>query len=162
MGIVAELKQLSSKDANLIEQDENNVLDVAFPIDSPSSALASVDLHKLWHLLHYALCGTEEPDGSALGDAILGGQNVGPECDYGYIRIINQSRAIEIDHALREVDLQQRFNEVKQANNVPEDIYLGELLDDVSYEELESVFRSLQSFYGQAAKSSNPSISFLS
>jgi hypothetical protein len=37
---------------------------------------AGVDLDKAWHDIHYVLTGSEEPDGTPLGDAILGGVGV--------------------------------------------------------------------------------------
>src|SRR5260370_26788417 len=49
-------------------------------------SVEKLDLHKSWHCLHFMLSGkVEGSDGTALGDAILGGEEIGgEEADTGY------------------------------------------------------------------------------
>jgi hypothetical protein len=70
-------------------------------------------LDKSWHSLHYLLTGSAEPSDSALGRAILGGKEIGPDLGYGPARLLTPSEVQEVASALADVSsetLTERFD----------------------------------------------------
>jgi uncharacterized protein DUF1877 len=108
-----------------------------------------LELDKSWHTLHYLLTGSAEPSDSALGRAILGGKEIGPDLGYGPARLLTSSEVQEIASALAPVsaeDLTRRFNLDKM---IASEIYAcrdeGEL--DLALEH----FERLKPFYAESA-----------
>jgi hypothetical protein len=108
-----------------------------------------LELDKSWHTLHYLLTGSAEPSDSALGWAILGGKEIGPDLGYGPARLLTAAEVQEIASALAQVsseDLTQRFDLDKM---IASEIYAcrdeGEL--DLALE----CFGRLKPFYAESA-----------
>lgn len=161
MGIVAQFKLLNDMEDQQIREDEQAVCDVAIRFDLDDPFEGQTCLEKDWHALHYVLCQSEEADGSVLGDAVLGGKEIGPEMDYGQIRLLDSRRVKEIDKALQAVDLQQCISDVKAIDSIPEDVYHGGILLEESHESLQQAFNELLSFYREAAQTSHPVLLYL-
>lgn len=84
---------------------------VRVPTDGPNED--GLSLEKSWHSLHYLLTGTAGEADSALGKAILGGKEIGPDVGYGPARYLEASEVRKVAKALKklsEKDLARRFN----------------------------------------------------
>jgi Domain of unknown function (DUF1877) len=108
-----------------------------------------LELDKSWHTLHYLLAGSAEASDSALGRAILGGKEIGPDLGYGPARLLTAPEVQEVASALAQVspeDLTQRFDLDKM---IACEIYAcrdeGEL--DLAHE----YFERLKPFYAESA-----------
>jgi hypothetical protein len=73
-----------------------------------------ISLDKAWHGLHYLLCGAAEPAPGPLGQAVIGGTEIGDDLGYGPARYFTAAQAAEIARALQapglEANLRARFN----------------------------------------------------
>lgn len=69
------------------------------PIEKPLS------LGKLWHILHYALAGDEGPTGGG-GDALLSGEEIGPNAGYGPARLLTPAETAFFSRHLDHLDAQ--------------------------------------------------------
>ncbi len=63
-----------------------------------------VEIDKAWHGVHFVLTGSAEPDGSVLGNVILGGEEIGDDAGYGPARLIDPSDVRLISEALATFD----------------------------------------------------------
>jgi Domain of unknown function (DUF1877) len=108
----------------------------------------SLRLEKSWHVLHYALSGSDEAGTTPLAQALLGGREIGEEVGYGPARILTQ-QVQEISTALAFVDIQERAAtyDTKQAER--HRIYCAEH----EAEEIVYWFEQVRSYYDEAAKS---------
>jgi len=111
-----------------------------------------VCLEKEWHTLHYLITGTLEPDGSALGDAILGGEEIGTNLGYGPARLIKPERVKEIAEALLAVDIDKKCKDLDESTQVASDIYGGISTEPMMLQYYREFFRKLDNMYGSAAK----------
>jgi hypothetical protein len=72
-----------------------------------------LNLEKSWHVLHYLLTGEVEEAAPPMGNAILGGQEIGEDLGYGPARFLTPQQVREVAAALRSIskdDLSRRFN----------------------------------------------------
>ena len=72
-----------------------------------------VSIDKAWHGVHFVLTGAAEPDGSVLGNAVLGGDEVGEDVGYGAARAVAPADVLAIHLALSTFDdaaLASRFD----------------------------------------------------
>ena len=111
-----------------------------------------LSLEKSWHALHYLLTGTTETAASPLGNAILGGEEIGEDRDYGRVRFLTPEQVGEVARALGSLskdDLVGRFDVKKmKAANV---IYpCG---DESEFELAQHYFEQLSRYYADAAAS---------
>jgi hypothetical protein len=70
-------------------------------------------LEKSWHCLHYLLTGSATETDSDLGQAILGGKEIGPDIGYGPARYLDPSEVKKVANALKSAskkDLALRFD----------------------------------------------------
>jgi hypothetical protein len=111
-----------------------------------------LDLDKEWHGIHYLLCGKAEPDGTALGEAVLGGEDLGDDDEgfsgYGPARLLSTDKVKEISSALQapQVDASSRFDAAAM-NKLK--LYPGFRASDP--EGLLEGLRRLRGFYAEAA-----------
>jgi hypothetical protein len=108
-----------------------------------------LELDKSWHTLHYLLTGSAEPSDSALGWAIMGGKEIGPDLGYGPARLLTASEVQEIASALAHVsseDLTQRFDLDKM---VASEIYACR--DEGERDLALECFERLKPFYAESA-----------
>jgi|HubBroStandDraft_4_1064222.scaffolds.fasta_scaffold154397_2 hypothetical protein len=108
-----------------------------------------LELDKSWHTLHYLLTGSAEATDSALGRAILGGKEIGPDVGHGPARLLTVAQVQEIAIALAKVpshDLAQRFD---LGTMIASEIYACR--DEGELDLAQEYFEQLKSFYADSA-----------
>ena len=112
-----------------------------------------LNLEKSWHVLHYLLTGKAEEAPPPLGDAILGGQEIGDDLGYGAARFLTPQQVREVAAALTsisKVDLSDRFDlKAMMAANIYPARDSSELALAQGY------FEQLSHYYAEAATSGN-------
>lgn len=108
-----------------------------------------LNLEKSWHVLHYLLTGKIEEAAPPLGNAILGGKEIGEDLGYGPARFLTAENVREVASALALIskdDLAKRFdlNAMKAAN-----IYCCH--DESELEMAQHYFEHLSAYYADAA-----------
>jgi hypothetical protein len=114
--------------------------------------LADLSLEKAWHGLHYLLCGAAEPDGTTLGNTMLGGTELGGDLGYGPARYFTADEVVAVARALTDAKLESamraRFDPAKM---VAAGIYPnGWAPNDLTW--LIDEFHKLRDFYAIAAQ----------
>ena len=66
--------------------------------------VASVDLDKAWHAIHWMLTGSADPTPAVASSVILGGEPVGEDIGYGPARILSPAGVGAVAAALRDLD----------------------------------------------------------
>jgi hypothetical protein len=116
---------------------------------------AVLDLHKSWHCLHFLFTGkVEGSDGSPLGDAILGGTEIGGEAadtGYGPPRALSPAQVKHVAAALDSFPIEQKA----QAFDASAADQAGVYVAQHEKEELQQYFARLRSFYADAASKGN-------
>jgi hypothetical protein len=111
----------------------------------------ALSLDKAWHGVHFLLCGAAEPGPTLVGQAILGGIELGEDLGYGPARYfpVEQTAAIarELSRADLEAEMKARFDPARLSHM---GIYPGGW-DSKSADWLLGEFRMLRDFYGAAA-----------
>jgi hypothetical protein len=114
-----------------------------------------------WHGLHYLLCGAAEPVPGALGQAVLGGTEIGEDLGYGPARYFTPAETKEVALALQEPALEQtlhaRFNPAVMEQH---GLYPGGW-DQEGDDWLIDAFRDLRDFYAAASAAGNAVIAVL-
>jgi len=129
----------------------------AFAKLTPPSAHAQqkspneLDLHKSWHCLHFLFTGKAEgSDGTPLGDAILGGAEIGGEAadtGYGPPRALSPTRVKSIAEALNAFPIAEKARQYDADAADRAEVYVAQH----GAEELQQYFAELRSFYNDAA-----------
>jgi hypothetical protein len=124
--------------------------------------LNELDLHKSWHCLHYLFTGkVEGSDGSPLGDAILGGSEIGGEAadtGYGPPRALSPARVKRVAEALDAFPIEERAKAYDAAAADRAGIYVAQH----DPQELQRYFAELRNFYGDAARNGNAVLLWIS
>jgi len=112
-----------------------------------------LNLEKSWHVLHYLLTGKAEEAPPPLGNAILGGEEIGEDLGYGPARILTPQQVREVAAALASIskdDLRWRFDlkAMMAARIYP-------VRDESELELALEYFEHLSRYYGGAAASGN-------
>jgi hypothetical protein len=112
-----------------------------------------LNLEKSWHVLHYLLTGKVEDAPPPMGNAILGGTEIGEDLGYGPARFLTPPQVREVAAALAPIskdDLGERFNlkAMIAANIYP-------VRDESELELAERYFEDLSCYYSAAAASGN-------
>jgi hypothetical protein len=127
----------------------------AGPQSAGKAANDELDLHKSWHCLHFMLTGkVEGSDGTPLGDAILGGEEIGgddADTGYGPPRALTPSQVRNVAAALAEFPIDKMAQEFDSAAADKAGIYVARH----GAEELAEYFGQLRSFYDDAAHKGN-------
>ena len=121
---------------------------VKLPGDGPDEN--GLSLEKSWHSLHYLLTGSAHEVDSPLGNAILGGKEIGPDLGYGPARFLGAAQVREVSSALNSIskdDLAQRFD--LNAMLVAKIYACG---DEEELELAQHYFEHLVKYYAEAAK----------
>jgi hypothetical protein len=110
-----------------------------------------LNLEKSWHVLHYLLTGKAEEAPPPLGNAILGGTEIGDDLGYGPARFLTPQQVREVATALAPIskeDLAQRFDldAMMTANIYP-------VQDESELEMAQHYFEHLSRYYAEAAAS---------
>lgn len=114
-----------------------------------------LDLDKAWHGLHYLLTGTPYDNHGLLGQAILGGKEVGEDLGYGPARILSPERVKEIAGALGSLSTESLSSKydpsaMERAKVYP-NIWVREGPEGLRF--LLNYLPALQAFYKKAAES---------
>ena len=127
----------------------------AEPRSAGRNAVAELDLHKSWHCLHFMFTGkVEGSDGTALGNSLLGGQEIGgDEADMGYgpPRALSPGQVRSVAAALAEFPIDKKAQEFDAAAADKAGIYVAQH----EAGELKEYFGQLRSFYEDAARKGN-------
>lgn len=110
--------QLSGKANDPVEQQKlrERILNqlkeagVRLPGETPEDGL---NLEKSWHVIHYLLTGSIDQAPPPLGNAVLGGEEIGEDRDYGRVRFLTPPQVREVAKALSAIsndDLFRRFD----------------------------------------------------
>jgi Domain of unknown function (DUF1877) len=118
-------------------------------------ASEELDLHKSWHCLHFMFTGNvEDTDGTPLGDAILGGSEIGgddADAGYGPPRALSPAQVRNVAAALAEFPIEKKASEFDVQAAEKTGIYVARH----GVEELTEYFGQLRSFYDDAARKGN-------
>jgi hypothetical protein len=113
-----------------------------------------ISLDKNWHGLHFLLCGSAEPDGTVLGQAILGGTDLEEDegfSGYGPARSLSAEQVRTISEQLSlPATAEQAAGRFDAAKMNPLGIYPGFRANDSA--ELMKEFERLRDFYAEAAR----------
>jgi hypothetical protein len=112
-----------------------------------------LNLEKSWHVLHYLLTGEAEEAPPPLGNAILGGKEIGDDLGYGPARFLTPQQVREVASALasmKKEDLASRFDldAMIKAQIYP-------VRDESELELAQEYFDDLSRYYADAAVAGN-------
>ena len=111
-----------------------------------------LSLDKAWHGVHYLLTGAVEPTETPIGQAVLGGVEVGEDFSgYGPPRVFDQEQTTTIAHALDDPGLEDNARSRFDARRMTELGIYPFGWDAESLEWLLSALRDLRRFYAEAA-----------
>jgi hypothetical protein len=160
MGATANFLPLTDALYVRIRSAPDEVADILFPIEEPSPLASETCIDKSWHAIHFLLTGKGDPDGSPLGDAILGGVEIGPDLGYGRARLISARRVQEIASALHGIDFDRLFDLAVNNAQAMQSIYGGPIsMNDRAY--IEHHFNNLRDMYRTAAAEARAVLSYL-
>jgi len=161
MGMTANFKVLNHKEYSDLLSNSLSVEELLFPegVDDPFEG--QTDLDKNWHTIHYLLTGAQEPDNSALGSAILGGEEFGEDLGYGPARLIPPAKVAEISSALVGVNLSEKYDQINKDDPVLAQLYRSFEFIDGEKEHLDSFFSELIKMYAEAANNKNAVVAYL-
>ena len=118
------------------------------PKDGPDEE--GLRLEKSWHSLHYLLTGSAQEVDSPLGNAILGGKEIGPDLGYGPARFLDAKQVQQVSSALNKLssdDLARRFDlKAMMAAKV------YACADEEELELAQHYFEHVVKYYAEAAK----------
>ncbi|MDZ4867661.1 MAG: YfbM family protein [Alphaproteobacteria bacterium] len=125
----------------------------------------TLQLHKMWQALHFMLTGTAWESDGALGQAVLGGEDVGPSLGYGPARVLSPIAVRETAEALGTIssgDFKARFDpkEMEAQDIYPSGIWERE--KDTIPNELAMLFERLVAFYRAAASRNEGALLWMS
>src|SRR5438445_3371877 len=130
---------------------------VKLPTDGPDKD--GLSLEKSWHSLHYLLTGSAQEVDSPLGNAILGGKEIGPDMGYGPARFLDARQVQEVSSALSKVpnhDLARRFD--LRAINAAK-VYACD--DEGELKLAQHYFQLVVKYYAEAAKQRNAMLLYI-
>lgn len=151
MSMNAYLAAIDVRALKQLKADPDSVVAFIEAIDDPPPH--ELYLHKMWHAIHYMLTGTAWSAAGPLGQAILGGEEVGPNLGYGPARILTPDKVRATSQALAGLSVAEfrgRFDpsQMETAGIYP-NIWMRER--DTILEELTAHFENLTSFYRSTA-----------
>lgn len=160
MGMCGMMKILSESEYKELQENPMDVEDILFPDSSDDPFSGQFDLDKCWHELHFLLTGSIAPDGTILGDAVLGGEELGPDLGYGRARLVSPDRAKFLFQALGDLDFDGLCQKLDKSSPGIDAVYAGEgLRGDLRY--LERPFRILVDAYRTAASRESAILCYL-
>jgi hypothetical protein len=112
-----------------------------------------LSLEKSWHVLHYLLTGKAEEAPPPLGNAILGGREIGEDLGYGPARFLTPEQVREVAAALASIskdDMRKRFD-----LKVMMTVNIYPVKDGSELELAEHYFEHVSRYYSEAAASGN-------
>lgn len=159
--MVSYIKVLDTAELKLLCTNPSEVEEMLIPDDVDDPFENQTCLEKEWHILHYALCKSIEPDGSALADSILGGNPMGPDLGYGHGRLIHSGRVKEISEALNASDFDKLYSEIKEDDSKLKELYGSFEFDEGEKKFLFELFEKLKATYTGAAEENRAVFAYL-
>lgn len=109
-----------------------------------------LSLEKEWHTIHYMLTGGPVTDGSALGQAVLGGTEIGGDLGFGPARALDPGKVVEVSSELCRLSRDEFLERFDPESMQSANIYPG-IWDD-EYEECAcELFEQLEGYYREAS-----------
>jgi len=154
MGMAAFFVSVAPADLDRFRTDSDALLAFLYPDNDEDEPPNTIDVDKAWHGLHYLLSGSAGVGAPPLGVAILGGEEIGEEMDFGPARYFAPGLVRQIAAALAELDaeqLQQRYNpqDMEAQQIYPETIWVRDGGDAFDY--LLGYFETLRVYFTDAA-----------
>jgi len=118
-----------------------------------------LNLEKSWHVLHYLLTGKAEDAPPPLGNAILGGHEIGGDLGYGPARFLAPNEVREVAAALAAIskdDLAARFDLDAMIA-----MHIYPVRDDSELEMAQHYFEHLSRYYADAAASGDAMLLYI-
>lgn len=160
MGMCGMLKVLTDEEYSLLSASPNEIEAVLFPEDVDDPFQGQFDLDKCWHELHFLLIGTLEPNGEVLGDAVLGGVEIGPDLGYGQARLISREQVKTIHMALSDIEFDALISNYDKHSALISAVYAEDgLRGDAIY--LRNRFKVLCEAYRSAASNNAGMLAYL-
>jgi Domain of unknown function (DUF1877) len=119
---------------------------------APQAKGADISLDKGWHGVHYLLCGAAEPNSTVLGQAVMGGTDIGEDFGgYGEARYFTPDQVAETARELCRADLETEMKaRMDPARMLSAEIYPGGW-DVTGADWLFEEFHKLRDFYADAS-----------
>jgi hypothetical protein len=152
MGMKAYLVPIDAKLFEGFVRDPSTV--GAYVAGSFEPPQGSLRLGKMWHGIHFLLSGQSWSAEGPLGQAVMGGADIGPDIGYGPARMLTPTAVREISSELSKVsgaELKTRFTPSAMDNA---DLYPGPIWGaekDTILAELVPLFEQLVALYAAAA-----------
>ena len=111
-----------------------------------------LSLEQAWHGVHFLMCETADKAPAPLGNAVLGGSEVGPDEGFGPVRFLTPDQVVNVATAiteLRAADLRRRWNPGALSDA---QVYPGAWDDEDSLEWMINAFTELREFYVHAGE----------
>jgi hypothetical protein len=159
--MVAMFKILGDSELESVISNPDCVEDLLFPEDVDDPFEGQYDIDKSWHAIHYLITGSTEPDGTPVGDAILGGRPVGTDLGYGPARLIEPKHVKRIAGALQGIDLEAAYDSLDRSSANDADVYLGFDFSGDEKEHLRRFFDVVSNAYSNAASSDRAVLLYL-
>lgn len=141
------LKQIAAA-RNPTPRKDKSAVDI-----QPADVGAELDIGKAWHGVHYLLCGVPTQAPPPLGNAILGGTEIGPDQGFGPTRYLEPAEVKAVAEALGQLTiktLEKRYDHVELER---QKIYpCGWTADPELKQWLCDAYSQVQAFYETAAQ----------
>lgn len=111
-----------------------------------------LNIAKAWHGVHFLLCGSGAIGAPPLGDAVLGGIEIGPDLGYGPARYLEPARVKAVSVALQALGLEEFERRYDAAALEANEVYPRGWSDETDRRRwLCDAYSDLRSFYHAAA-----------
>ena len=148
MGTAATIFLIDDDDAEAVVASSEAIDAIIFGDEDGDFEHEMVFLEKSWSGIHEVLTGSDQPNGTPEGDAILGGTEVGEDLGMGPARLISADRVSEISDALSGIDFRASFERGYAEGTSSDSVSLF----DGEFEYLSSFFEDLKDAYASAAE----------
>jgi Domain of unknown function (DUF1877) len=126
--------------------------------DGPSED--GLRLEKSWHVLHYLLTGKTEEAPPPLGNAILGGQEIGEDRDYGRVRCLIPKQVREVAAALAKISKDDLVRRVDLRNMTAAKV-IYPCRDQSEVELAQHYYEHMARYYADAAANGNAMLLYI-
>ena len=120
-----------------------------------------LSIEKAWHGVHYLLCGAADAAPGSLGQAILGGTEIGPDRGYGPARYLTAQEVREVAEGLSQVTKEVLLERYDPDTMDRLKVYPGHWSDPENREWLTEAFADVLDFYTSVAARGNAVLLYL-
>lgn len=119
----------------------------------------TLSLEKSWHVLHYLLTGKTQEAAPPLGDAILGGKEIGGDLGYGPARFLTPQQVREVATALASISTDTLKSRFDLKTMIAARIYACK--DKGELDLAQDYFKHLSRYYTEAAANGNAMLLYI-